>query len=53
MSHRTGKIEIIGTVDDEMYFKYHEAKNIEDIGKIFKRKIDTQAGWLDELQKVN
>jgi lysine 2,3-aminomutase len=47
MSHRTGKIEIIGIVDNEVYFKYHQAKNREDIGKIFKRKIDPKAGWLD------
>jgi lysine 2,3-aminomutase len=51
MSHRTGKIEIIGIADKYIYFKYHQAKHREDIGKIFKRKIDAKATWLDELKR--
>ena len=50
MSHKTGKIEIIGIVDDEIYFKYHQAKNIRNLGKIFKRKTDPKAGWLDDFK---
>ena len=50
MSHRTGKIEIIGIVDNYIYFKYHQAKNRGDISKIFKRKIDTKAAWLDDFK---
>ena len=50
MSHKTGKIEIVGIVDDEVYFKYHQAKNIKNLGKIFKRKIDPKAGWLDDFK---
>jgi KamA family protein len=49
MSHRTGKIEIVGIKDNEIYFKYHQAKNQRDIGKFFKRKLNKKAGWLDEL----
>ena len=51
MSHRTGKIEIIGIVDNQIYFKYHEAKNKEDTSRIFKRKIDAKAGWLDDFKR--
>lgn len=29
MSHKTGKIEILGIVDDEIYFKHHQSKNRE------------------------
>ncbi|MCW7076821.1 MAG: KamA family radical SAM protein [Candidatus Syntrophoarchaeum sp.] len=49
MSHRTGKIEIVGILDDEIYFKYHQAKNPRNIGKFFKRKLNREAGWLDDL----
>ena len=50
MSHQTGKIEIVGVMEDYIYFKYHQAKAHEDIGKFFKRKINKTAGWLDELE---
>lgn len=49
MSHRIGKIEIVGIMGGEMYFKQHQAKNPEDIGKFFKRKLNKTAGWLDDL----
>jgi len=49
MSHRTGKIEILGIIDDKIYLKYHEAKNPKDIGRLFSRPINKKAGWLDEL----
>ena len=49
MSHRTGKIEILGVFDDEIYFKYHQAKDIKNLGKIIKRKMDKKAGWLDDF----
>jgi lysine 2,3-aminomutase len=50
MSHRTGKIHILGIIDDEIYFKYHQAKNRKKLGKIFKRKVDANAGWLDDFK---
>ena len=49
MSHRTGKVEILGIVDDEMYFRYHEARDPKNLGRLFKRKINYTAGSLDEL----
>jgi KamA family protein len=52
MSHKTGKIEIVGIVDNEAYFKYHQAKNRKNLGKIFKRKIDEKAGWLDDFKSA-
>jgi KamA family protein len=50
MSHRKGKIEILGIYKDEIYFKYNQAKNMKNLGRIFKRKIDKNAGWLDDLK---
>ncbi|MEA3476202.1 MAG: KamA family radical SAM protein [Candidatus Cloacimonadota bacterium] len=49
MSHRTGKIEIIGIMGDEIYFKYHQAKDPRNYGRFFKKKLNKTAGWLDEL----
>ncbi len=53
MSHRTGKIEIVGIIDDEIYFKYHQAKDPRKIGTFFKRKLDKTAGWLDDLEEFS
>jgi len=50
MSHKTGKIEILGIADNEIYFKYNQAKNRNNLGKIFKRKVDEKAGWLDDFE---
>ena len=49
MSHKTGKIEILGIMNGEIYFKYHEAKNRENLGVMFKRRADEKAGWLDDF----
>jgi len=51
MSHITGKIEILGTLNNEIYFKYHQAKDRQKLGKIFKRPIHKTAGWLDNTDK--
>lgn len=50
MSHRTGKIEILGILDGYMYFRYHQAKDPDDLGKFFRRRLVATAGWLDELE---
>ena len=49
MSHRTGKIEIVAIVGNNIYFKYHEARNPKNIGRFFKKKLNKTAGWLDDL----
>ena len=49
MSHKAGKIEILGIHNNEIYFKYHQAKNRRDLGKMFKRKADKRACWLDDF----
>ena len=53
MSHRTGKIEILGIFEDEIYFKYHQAKNRKRLGKIFTRPVDESAGWLDDFTSTS
>ena len=49
MSHVTGKIEILGIMDDEIYFKYHQAKDRKKIGAMFKYPVSRTAGWLDDF----
>ena len=51
MSHERGKIEILGILGDEMFFKHQQARDPENISRFFKRKLDEDAGWLDELQE--
>jgi len=50
MSHKSGKIEILGIANEEIYFKYHQAKNRKNLGKIFSRKLNEKAGWLDDFK---
>jgi len=50
MAHRTGKIEILGILKNEIYLKYHQAKNPKNIGKFFKKKLNKKATWLDDLK---
>jgi lysine 2,3-aminomutase len=49
MSHKTGKIEILGIMKGKIYFKYHEAKDRKNLGVMFKRRVDEKAGWLDDF----
>ena len=51
MSHEKGKIEILGIMGDEMFFKHQQARDPEDAGRFFKCRLDESAGWLDELQE--
>ncbi len=46
MSHMTGKIEIVGPLEDQMVFKYHQAKNPDDFGRIFTKKLEDNEAWL-------
>lgn len=49
MSHLSGKIEIIAKDDEYMYFKRHQAKDIDELGQFFKLPIKEDAKWLDDL----
>lgn len=47
MSHPRGKIEIVGTTEKDMIFRFHQAKDLSDHDKLFIRPIDEDAQWLD------
>ena len=51
MSHPTGKIDILGEMDSrKMIFKYHQAKNSENLGKGFLQEVGETQGWLEAVQ---
>lgn len=52
MSHRTGKIEILGVMNGYMYFKYHQAKDPGNANKFFRRRLDRTSGWLDDMNRT-
>jgi len=51
MSHETGKIEIVGAKDNEIFFKYHHPISPMDPKGMFSKKLDPSAGWLDAFDK--
>jgi L-lysine 2,3-aminomutase len=54
MSHETSKIEILGCMDDaadegsaaSMLFKYHQARDRSNLGKLFTVALPADACWL-------
>ena len=47
MSHVSGKIEILGSINKkEMLFKYHQAQDPCDSGRIFTRSVSSEQCWL-------
>jgi KamA family protein len=52
MSHKSGKIEIVGIIGNEIYLKYHQCKDPRKVGKLFKRILTPNAGWFDDLKPV-
>ena len=52
MSHSTGKIEIIGKTQDCIYFKYREAVENADNGRILIFKSNPTANWIDDYPEM-
>lgn len=53
MSHKTGKIEIVGADDRFLYMRYHRAHKKEDFGKMVVALRNEEAYWLDQLTLVS
>ena len=51
MAHKTGKIEILGTFNNNFLFKYHQATNNSNFERFFTRKISSSGKWLDDLSE--
>jgi KamA family protein len=52
MSHSTGKIEIVGLTEDQIFFKYHRAADNEDTAKFVAFKRNPDAYWFDDYEKA-
>ena len=52
MSHKSGKIEICGQIDDLMFLKYYQAKDFEEVGRFFVKRIpkNKDVYWFDDLK---
>lgn len=50
MSHRLGKIEILGTDSGRVFFKFHQSKVSGLTGKLFGCPADESACWLDDFE---
>ncbi|HUU74874.1 MAG TPA: radical SAM protein [Methanoregulaceae archaeon] len=48
MSHKTGKVAVVGLDDEYVYFKYHQAADYDDIGKFMACKRNPDALWFDD-----
>ena len=51
MSHKSGKIEIVGKTKDRVYFKYHRAFKDEDSGRFMVFKSNPNACWFDNYDQ--
>ncbi|MBK1811294.1 KamA family radical SAM protein [Clostridium sp. YIM B02505] len=50
LSHATGKIEIVGTLEeDKVVFKYHHGSGIDNSKLMFIRKLSHDQSWLQDL----
>ncbi len=52
MSHKTGKIEVVGKTDTQIIFRYHRAPNPLDRGRMMFFDRDPAACWFDDYLKV-
>lgn len=48
MSHTTGKIEVVGVSDKQIFFKYHRAAKNSDSGRFMAFPRNPDAYWLDD-----
>ena len=48
MSHKYGKIGIVGLDDEYVYMKFHRAANPTNYQKLLKMKRNKAARWLDD-----
>jgi KamA family protein len=52
MSHKTGKIEVLGLTEDKILFRYHRAAEAKDRGKVMVYKRNPEALWFDDYTEL-
>lgn len=50
MSHETGKIEIVGTINKKIVFKYHQSRGGKMTGRTFLKDVTKHTAWFDDVQ---
>lgn len=48
LSHKTGKIEILGRKDNIGIFKYHQSPNKDRMGEVFMKELTEGLAWFDD-----
>ena len=48
-SHSSGKIEVVGILDERLVMRYHEAKAAEDENRLITWPADEPVTWFDEI----
>jgi len=51
MSHKTGKIQVLAVVDGKVCFKYHQAADVENVGKFMLYRSNPNAYWFDDYKE--
>jgi len=51
MSHRTGKVEVVGKMNGKIVFRYHRAPDPMDCGRLMIFDSDPSAAWLDDYMR--
>ncbi len=51
MSHKSGKVEVLGRMADRMIFRYHRAANPVNNGRVMLFKSNPKACWLDDYDE--
>ena len=51
MSHRSGKIEVVGLADDRVYFRYLRAADETDSGRFLVARRNPDAFWFDDYEE--
>jgi len=53
MSHRLGKVEVVGLDDSNVYMRFHRAPDPEDAGKLIVCRRNDKGYWLDDFEIVS
>ena len=52
MSHESGKIEVVGMTQDQIFFKYARSANPEDNARFLAFFRDPNAAWFDDYKEA-
>jgi L-lysine 2,3-aminomutase len=53
MSHSSGKIEIVGKSEGQVFLKYHRAADGSDNGRMLIFRSNPNACWLDDYEEAS